>query len=57
MQFKKENYILFIKMHFLQLVSTFAMIFIFACVMYFTESGYGLSPEYATLSLAVGCFV
>ncbi len=54
---KKTNYLIIIKTVILGLVVSFLAILIFAIAMYFLEGGYKYSPLFATLSIAVGCFI
>ena len=54
---KKIDYISLIKAFVIWLLSSAACIFLFAAVMYFLEGGYQYSPLFATVCLAVGCFM
>lgn len=54
---KKIDYILLLKAFIIWLISSAVTIFLFAAAMYFLESGYKYSPIFATVCLAVGCFV
>lgn len=54
---KKIDYIMLLKALLIWVLSSAVSIFVFATVMYFLEGGYRYSPLFATVALAVGCFM
>lgn len=52
---KKFDYIFLLKVLIIEVVTTVAVMFLLATVLYFLEGGYEYSPLFATISLGVGC--
>ncbi|MEE1073868.1 MAG: TIGR04086 family membrane protein [Acutalibacteraceae bacterium] len=52
----KIKYITLIKTILIFTLVFFTAVFLFAVVLYLLEGGYELSPLFATLSIAMGCF-
>jgi putative membrane protein (TIGR04086 family) len=54
---KKIDIALIIKTIVIFLLTGVIAVFLFATIMYFLEGGYKYSPLYATISVAMGCFM
>lgn len=52
----KNKYFVYFKGFILEILVTALFIFLFAFVMYFTESGFKYAPIFATVSIALGSF-
>ncbi len=54
---KKIDYIFLLKVLIIEALTTVAVMFAFALVLYFLEGGFQFSPLFATISLGLGCFL